>query len=124
MKRWRVDALDFRDRLRLCDKKVISENISQAYEIAPDFRYFGGGAVLIALRDSYACSTPVERRDSKQYRYRSEKVVDTKEDLEDSHDREGDRSDYEPDVDDEPDSNYEPDSDSERSEQSPVWKFW
>jgi hypothetical protein len=72
----------------------------------------------------YDAARVVERRDSGQYRYRSARVVNEDEDLEDSHDREGDRSDYEPDVDDEPDSNYEPDSDSERSEQSPVWKFW
>lgn len=60
----------------------------------------------------------VDKRDSKQYRYRSERVVDEKEDLEDNYDREEDKSDLEPDSDD------EPDNESERSEQSPVWKFW
>lgn len=60
----------------------------------------------------------VEKRDPKQYRYRSERVVDEDEDLEDNNDREQDKSDYEPHSDD------EPDNDDERSEQSPVWKFW
>lgn len=60
----------------------------------------------------------VDKRDSNQYRYRSERVVDEKEDLEDNHDREDDRSDLEPDSDD------EPDNESERSAQSPVWRFW
>ena len=30
----------------------------QTYEITPYFRYFTGSAALMALRDSYACSTP------------------------------------------------------------------
>ena len=90
----------------------------------PIFGILGAARCLLHFVTATLAAPLVERRDSKQYRYRSEKVVDKKEDLEDSHDREGDRSDYEPDVDDEPDSNYEPDSDSERSEQSPVWKFW
>lgn len=44
-------------------------------------------------------------RDSAQWRYRSEPVVDESEDLEDTYDRENDTSDY------------------ERSEQ-PAWRWW
>ena len=66
----------------------------------------------------YDAARVVEKRDSMQYRYRSERVVDEEEDLEDNNDREEDKSDYEPHSDD------EPDNDSEASEQSPSWKFW
>ncbi|MEM9947180.1 MAG: hypothetical protein AAF810_14075 [Cyanobacteria bacterium P01_D01_bin.36] len=66
----------------------------------------------------YDAARVVEKRDSDQYRYRSERITDEDEDSEDTYDREEDRSDLEPDNDE------EPDSDDERSEQSPVWKFW
>ncbi|MEO0521193.1 MAG: hypothetical protein AAF171_28340 [Cyanobacteria bacterium P01_A01_bin.116] len=39
-------------------EKAVSENISRTYETGPYFRYFGGSTALIALRDSYAFSTP------------------------------------------------------------------
>ena len=66
----------------------------------------------------YDAARVVEKRDSDQYRYRSERITDEDEDSEDTYDREEDRSDLEPDNDE------EPDSDDERSEQSPVCKFW
>lgn len=47
------------------------------------------------LSQVYGADRMVDRRDSEQYRYRSESVVDRDEDLEDSYDREDDRSDWE-----------------------------
>ena len=55
----------------------------------------------------YDASDVVSRRDPNQHRYRSERVVDEAEDLEDSYDRENDTSDYEPDDMDYDDSDYE-----------------
>ena len=60
----------------------------------------------------YDAARVVDNRDSKQYKYRSDRVVDEDEDREDNHDREEDLSDL------------EPDNDDELTEQSPVWKFW
>ena len=57
------------------------------------------------LSRRYDAARVVANRDSAQYRYRSARVVDETEDLEDSYDREADESDV------------------EGSEQSPVWKF-
>lgn len=59
-----------------------------------------------------------DKRNHEEYRYQTEKVVDPNEDLEDSHDRENDRSDYEPDSDREADS-----CDDEESEQT-AWRWW
>ena len=58
------------------------------------------------LGDVFGASRVVDSRDSEQHRYRSERVVDETEDLEDSHDRENDTS------------------DEERSEQAPSWLSW
>ena len=40
-------------------EKDVSGNISRTYETGPYLRHFGGSAALIALRCSYACSTPI-----------------------------------------------------------------
>jgi len=47
------------------------------------------------LSQVYGAQRIVDNRDSEQYRYRSEPVVDQGEDLEDTYDREDDRSDCE-----------------------------
>ncbi|MFE4108412.1 hypothetical protein [Almyronema epifaneia] len=57
------------------------------------------------LLQRYDAKRVVDNRDSEQYRYHSDRVVDENEDLEDSHDQEEDTS------------------DNERSEQS-AWRWW
>ncbi|NEP15443.1 MAG: hypothetical protein F6J97_00900 [Leptolyngbya sp. SIO4C1] len=57
------------------------------------------------LMRMYNAAEKVDQRDSSQYRFHSDRVIDEKEDLEDTFDREED------------------DSDSEHSEQS-AWRFW
>ena len=71
------------------------------------------------LVNTYQPSRIVDSRDSKQHRYRSERVVDEGEDLEDSHDRENDDSDREEDR-----SDWEDNGDREESEQPATWRWW
>ena len=71
------------------------------------------------LVNTYQPSRIVDSRDSKQHRYRSERVVDEGEDLEDSYDRENDTSDREEDR-----SDWEDNGDQEESEQPASWRFW
>jgi hypothetical protein len=69
----------------------------------------------------FGASRIADRRDSEEYRYRSARVVDEDEDLEDSHDQENDTSDYEDFFDREDDT-----SDFEESEQPAEggWFSW
>lgn len=72
------------------------------------------------LLNVYRPDLVVKKRDSQQYRYRSERVVDEGEDLEDSYDQENDASDLEDDR-----SDWEDDrSDFEESEQPTSWFSW
>lgn len=71
------------------------------------------------LVNTYQPSRIVDSRDSSQHRYRSERVVDEGEDLEDSHDRENDTSDREEDR-----ADWEDNGDQEESEQSSSWFTW
>lgn len=71
------------------------------------------------LLNTYQSYRIVDRRDSKQHRYRSEQVVDEQEDLEDSHDQENDTSDWEEDR-----SDWEDNGDFEASEQPASWFSW
>ena len=72
-----------------------------------------------SLVNVFGASRVVDSRDSGQHRYRSERVVDEGEDLEDSHDRENDTSDREEDR-----ADWEDNGDHEESEQSPSWFSW
>lgn len=71
------------------------------------------------LLNTYQPSRIVDSRDPDQYRYRSERVVDEGEDLEDSYDRE-DVSDMEDDLSEREDDT----SDFEESEQPATWRWW
>ncbi|MEA5449676.1 hypothetical protein VB780_13910 [Leptolyngbya sp. CCNP1308] len=71
------------------------------------------------LVNTYQPRRIVDSRDSKQHRYRSERVVDEAEDLEDSYDRE-DVSDME----DDPSEREDDTSDFEESEQPATWRSW
>ncbi len=71
------------------------------------------------LVNTYQPKRIVDSRDSKQHRYRSERVVDKGEDLEDSYDRE-DVSDLE----DDPSDREDDTSDFEESEQPATWRWW
>lgn len=71
------------------------------------------------LLSTYQPSRIVDSRDSEQQRYRSERVVNEGEDLEDTYDRENDTSDREEDRGD-----WEDNGDLEESEQPASWRFW
>ena len=74
---------------------------------------------MFAGRNIYGASRIVDSRDPNQHRYRSEPVVDKREDLEDTYDRENDDSDREEDR-----SDWEDNGDREESEQPASWFSW